>query len=218
MLDRFSSTVNERLITLRRWSGRYQLIELGPVNYLVWPCPHTRTSSSGILLFKLKRFLESENLRVIHTDGLSTVLFVRSVCVGVELSLDWMGVRLTGWLVGSTWRTRARRRARKGKKDLLIMSDAMDVHAYVCVIMFIDKGLLRLNRDSANEWVSAWLDTEESPAKQVCSRRRNGQNQSSEGGGKGGGRKGSKGCVGGDGRTLRIYRGEFQRCTINRFF
>lgn len=81
-----------------------------------------------------------------------------------------------GWLVGSTWRTRARRRARKGKKDLLIMSDAMDVHAYVCVIMFIDKGLLRLNRDSANEWVSAWLDTEESPAKQVCSRRRNGQN------------------------------------------
>lgn len=73
------------------------------------------------------------------------------------------------------------------------MSDAMDVHAYVCVIMFIDKGLLRLNRDSANEWVSAWLDTEESPAKQVCSRRRNGQNQSSEGGGKGGVRKGSKG-------------------------
>lgn len=140
------------------------------------------------------------------------------VCVGVELSLDWIGVRLTGWLVGSTWRTRARRRARKGKKDLLIMSDAMDVHAYVCVIMFIDKGLLRLNRDSANEWVRAWLDTEESPAKQVCSRRRNGQNQSSEGGVKGKGRKGSKGGGGGDGRTLRIYRGEFQRCAINRFF
>lgn len=135
---------------------------------------------------------------------------------------SWVESRLNGseagWLVGSTWRTRARRRARKGKKDLLIMSDAMDVHAYVCVIMFIDKGLLRLNRDSANEWVSAWLDTEESPAKQVCSRRRNGQNQSSVGGGEGGRRKGSKGGGGGDGRTLRIYRGEFQRCTINRFF